>query len=491
MKTKNFLVLLLAILLFENVSTAQIKFRKVIGSSGYDYGVCAQQTLDSGYIVLGSTSSFGGGNTDIYLVKTDSLGIPQGHQMIGGINIDRGTCVKQTTDKGFIISGYTNSFGAGGYDFYLIKVDSTYNVTWTKTYGGTNWDFANCVEQTNDGGYIVCGETYSYGNGDEDYYIVKTNSLGDTVWTKTYGGLYQDVAKSIIQTSDGNYLVTGTSKSLGDIDGDFFTIKLNTSGDSLWSNRFGGASADFGNDVIESMFGGYLLTGETKSFGAGNAYGVLVKISSLGITDSMKTLGGTLDDSFYSVVEDADGKVAMLGTSKSFGDSGGNGDLIFYTLKSDWSYYGLTTFGGLKKDEGFSVAPTFDNAFIICGTTKSFSTTSIEDIYLIKTDTLCLATIAENTILTEIEDVDNSLNGKLNVFPNPANQTATIDVSFFEDSFTIEVTNVMGETIHLECVKKGSETTYSLPLDLYSNGIYLLKVSDKSRVETQKIIIVH
>ena len=491
MKNKHFLLLLIALISFGNLLNAQIKFRKVIGNIGYDYGVSAQQTIDSGYAVVGSTSSFGAGSTDIYMVKTDSLGVPKRQQTFGGINIDRGTCVKQTADSGYVVLGYTNSYGAGGYDVYMIKLDKFYNTSWTKTYGGTNWDFGNCVEQTLDGGYIICGETYSFGNGDEDYYIIKTDSAGDTTWTKTFGGPEQDIAKSIIQTSDGNYLVTGTSKSNGDIDGDFYTLKLNQiNGDSLWSSKYGGPAADFGNDVVESQFGGYLLTGESKNFGA-TSFGILMKISPLGVTDSILTLGGTQDDKFVSITEDANGKVSMAGTTKSYGDSGGNGDIVFYTLKSDWSYYGLTTFGDLERDEAFSLEPTADNAFIICGTSNSFNLATIDDIYLIKTDTLCLANVPEVIFFTSIPEsiVANEVN--FNIYPNPANNKINIDLSLFTGKTTIELFDILGKKVLDEIIEvKGTESII-IEAESLIEGIYTIRLSDNISVKTQKIVIQH
>nr|MDQ3047823.1 hypothetical protein [Bacteroidota bacterium] len=200
-----------------NICLSQtVKFRKVIGSNGYDYGMSAVQMFNKGYITAGSTTSFGSGNTDIYIVKTDSLGLPYDDAYFGGINIDRANCIRQTADSGFVILGYTNSLGAGGYDIYLIKTDEFLNIQWSKTYGGADWDFGNCIEQTTDGGYIICGSTYSYGAGDQDYFMIKTNASGVGLWSRTFGGAKQDEAKSVIQTSDGGYAITGFSKSMGD-----------------------------------------------------------------------------------------------------------------------------------------------------------------------------------------------------------------------------------------------------------------------------------
>lgn len=491
MNNKHFLLLLISVISFGDFINAQIKFRKVIGNTGYDNGVSAQQTIDSGYVVLGSTSSFGAGSTDIYLVKTDSLGTPTWHQTFGGINIDRGTSVKQTADSGYVICGYTNSFGAGGYDVYLIKIDKFWTITWAKTYGGTNWDFGNCVEQTSDGGYIICGETYSFGNGDEDYYIIKTDMNGDTTWTKTFGGIEQDVAKSIIQTSDGNYLVTGTSKSNGDVDGDFYTLKLNQiTGDSLWSNKYGGVAADYSNDVVESQFGGYLLTGESKNFGA-TSVGILIKISPVGLLmGAPLTLGGSQDDKFVSITEDANGKISMVGTTKSYGDASGKGDIFFYTLKSDWTYYGLTTFGTTEKDDGFSVEPTNDNAFIICGTSNGFNM-GIDDIYLIKTDTLCLAAVAESNFFTSIPESIVAADSNFNIYPNPANDQINVDLSLFNGKTTVELFDLVGKKVFFEEMEVKGNQSIIFDSESLKQGIYMIRISDSISVKTQKIVIQH
>ncbi len=177
----KYICALLLCLPFAAQAQTPVKFRKVIGNTGYDDGYSVQQTHDKGYIIGGATSSFGSGSTDMYAVKTDSMGIPRMHQPLGGINIERGYSIKETTDHGYIFLGYTNSYGAGGYDFYLVKMDSALIPQWTKTYGGTDWDFGYSVKQTADGGYILCGSTFSYGKGDQDYYLVRTDAGGDTL----------------------------------------------------------------------------------------------------------------------------------------------------------------------------------------------------------------------------------------------------------------------------------------------------------------------
>jgi hypothetical protein len=481
---------IILVLLINSISIAigqSVKFRKVIGNSGYDYGVSAQQTFDKGYIVGGSTSSFGNGNSDIYLLKTDSLGIPKLQKMFGGINIDRGTCVKQTSDKGYVILGYTNSFGTGGYDVYLVKTDSLLDTLWTKTYGGTDWDFGNCVEQTTDGGYIICGGTYSYGKGDEDYYLIKTNMNGDTVWTKTFGGTHEDVAKSVIQTSDGGYILTGYSKSMGDTLGDFYTIKTNQFGDTTWTNKYGGIKADYANDILENRYGGYLIGGETKSFGAGDFDAIILKISSLGITDSSKTDGGPNYDGITSITERADGKIAATGISKSFGFVNGNGDMYFYVFNPDWSYFTSNTFGTYYSDWGYSIENTNDKGFILCGNTNGFNN-HLDDVYLVKTDSMGLSTPEGSESVSIVGILENKKSDRsIFIYPNPVKDLLKLAIQNSTGEVSIKIFNVVGEEIKSIA---GNSTLSINVLDI-PNGIYFIMITTKDFSGSQKLIIQH
>ncbi len=470
---------------------SQIKFRKKIGGNGYDYGMSAIQIEEKGYIICGSTSSYGYGNSDIFIVKTDSLGTPGVHTTFGGINIDRGTCIRKTTDNGYIISGYTNSFSTGGYDVYVIKVDSLLNQQWAKSLGGDDWDFANCVEQTSDGGFIICGSTYSFGNGNEDYYVVKTNSLGDTTWTKTYGGANQDVAKSVIETSDGGFLITGFTKSFGDVQGDIYSVKIDINGDTLWTNKIGGLQADSGFDVIESSAGYYIVCGETKSIGAGDADGVIYRISYSGVTGINYTFGGASFDSFQSITEKANGHIAMTGKTTSFGFANGNGEVLIVALKQDWSFVNATTFGGYEKEDAFSVEPTEDNAYIICGQTND-TYNVLEDIYLIKTDSTAASTTIDVSNPTTIFE-NTTKTATIKLYPNPANSQIIIDLKDIKEDATIVITNSIGQVVKRATLSGMNNSTVVVPTSTLASGIYFLSVyaTGYRIIGTEKVSIQH
>ena len=174
--------------------------------------------------------------------------------------------IRQTSDSGFVYAAATNSFGAGNNDVYLVKTNSTGNIMWSKTYGGTGNDYAYAVEKTNDGGFIIAGNTSSFGAGSNDIYIIRTNSSGDTIWTKTYGGSNNDGIgsdNSIQRTSDGNYIFVGSTKSFGQGDFDIYLVKINDLGDTLWTRTFGNSSSNTGNSVKQTSDGGYIIAGTT------------------------------------------------------------------------------------------------------------------------------------------------------------------------------------------------------------------------------------
>jgi hypothetical protein len=174
------------------------------------------------------TLSFGAGYYDIFLIKTDASGNIIWAKTYGGTGRDGALSVQQTSDGGYIVAGWTDSFGADSFDVFLIKTDANGNIIWAKTYGGTGEDYAFSVQQTSEGGYIVAGYTTSFGAGYSDAFLVKTDANGNIIWAKTYGGISYDLASSVQQTSDGGYIVAGWTLSFGA--GDIFLIKTDANG---------------------------------------------------------------------------------------------------------------------------------------------------------------------------------------------------------------------------------------------------------------------
>jgi hypothetical protein len=373
-------------LLFFSTTWAQIKFQRTYGGSGHDEGRSVKQTWDGGYIIAGTTSSFGAGATDVYLLKVDSLGNVQWQKTFGGNNIDRGYSLDITSDSGFVICGYTNSFGFGGYDIYLIRTDQNGDTLWTKTYGGTDWDFGFSVQQTLDGGFILAGGTYSYGNGDEDVFVVKTNAAGDTLWTKAYGGNSQDEAAEVIETSDSVFVALGISVDATNTNEDIYLLKMSQEGDTVWTKKYGGAGKDFGKSIKESLTHQYEIVGYTNSSTAGDYNELSMQTDTSGNVVGAWDFGGPNNEIMNYVAICSSGWFASCGR---FDGSGGGGfDMRFTKLQPDgWAPGPWPTFGGLNYDEAFHVEETSDHGFIIVGVTQSFVNFT-DRIFLVKLDSV-------------------------------------------------------------------------------------------------------
>jgi hypothetical protein len=305
---------------------------RTFGGTSSDYAYSVQQTADGGYIIAGVTVSSDTDRIDIYVLKTDNDGDTSWTRTYGGNERDNGYSVQQTADSGYIIAGHTRSFGAGGYDFYLLKINKNGDTLWTRTYGGSGADHAFSVQQTIDGGYIIAGTTSSFGAGSWDVYLVKTDNIGDTIWTRTYGGSGQDHAYSIQHTSDGGYIVTGTTSSYGDGRGAIYLLRIDANGDTLWTRTYGGSEIDESYSVRQTSDGGYIIAGVTSSYGAGSWDNYLVRTDNNGDTLWTRTYGSSKSDKGYlvSVQQTTDGGFIIAGSTYSFGPSG----LDFYLVKT-------------------------------------------------------------------------------------------------------------------------------------------------------------
>ncbi|MFZ8835380.1 MAG: hypothetical protein ACO2O5_14485, partial [Candidatus Caldipriscus sp.] len=221
-------------------SAYAVTFAKTYGGTSGDYASSVQRTSDGGYIVASYTLSFGAGG-DILLIKTDENGNIIWAKTYGGTNEDRAYSVQQTSGGGYIVAGYTGSFGASVNDILLIKMDADGNVEWAKIYGGTYNERAYSVQQTSGGGYIVAGYTNSFDESYESYddiFLIKTDANGNVQWAKTYGGTNWDEARSVQQTSDGGYIVAGHTGSIF-ADYDILLIKTDADGNVEWAKTYG------------------------------------------------------------------------------------------------------------------------------------------------------------------------------------------------------------------------------------------------------------
>jgi uncharacterized delta-60 repeat protein len=297
------------------------------GGGSNDSARAVQQTSDGGYILAGSTDSYGAGMSDAWLIKTDADGNKVWDNTFGGTLNDEAYAVQQTSDGGYILAGTTESYGAGVIDAWLIKTDADGNKDWDYTFGGSNNDYAKGVRQTSDGGYIIAGSTYSYGAGMSDAWLIRTDTDGSKIWDYTFGGEYTDDACAVQQTSDGGYILAG---SIGDASGysDIWLIKADADGNKVWDYAFGGVFNESAQSVHQTSDNGYVMAGQTATYGAGGYDAWVVKTDENGNKDWEYTIGGVNWDYATAVKQTSDGKYVIAGYTDSYGAGGGDAWVI-------------------------------------------------------------------------------------------------------------------------------------------------------------------
>ncbi len=289
------------------------------------YGASARQTSDGGYVFVASAESSGTRPAGIWFIKTDANGETLWTRTYAG---EYGpSMVEQTADGGYVISGNTSYFSPGGADVLLIKSDSNGGLMWTSTWGGAGDDVGNSVQQTADGGYIIAANTMSFGAGSQDVWLIKTDSMGDTLWTRTFGGDSFEYAGSANQTPDGGYIVVGATTTPSDSPA-VYLIKTDASGDTLWTRTFAGRGWTAGQSGALTRDGGYVIVGFCGS-GLPDVY--LAKTDSNGDTLWTRSFGGSDFDLGLRVQQTADSGYVIVGETYSFGA----GEADFYLIKTD------------------------------------------------------------------------------------------------------------------------------------------------------------
>jgi hypothetical protein len=367
LSARGFALLLAAHCAWLGLCFTQTTFERTY--SGYE-GQAVQQTSDGGYIIAGRAPSYDASTSNAYLVKTNPSGDTIWTKRYGRGRWDGGYSVKQTSDGGYIITGTTVSFEASGSNVFLFKTNASGDTLWTRVYGGPYDDWGYSVQQTSDGGYIVAGYTSSsqdyYKN---DAYLIKTNASGDTIWTRTYGGADIDQAYSVGLTSDGGYIVAGSTRSYDAGREHVYLVRTNATGDTLWTRVYAEGA---GRCVEQTSDGGYIIAG----------YPSLVKTDSIGVLLWQRAYPSFVGSEHAFVHQTpSDGGYILVG-SKYEWPTGTDLRLVKADAQGDTLW--TRTYGGPDYEDGNSVQQTSDGGYIIAGTTYSNSAASSE-VYLIKT----------------------------------------------------------------------------------------------------------
>ncbi|MCK5035650.1 MAG: T9SS type A sorting domain-containing protein [Candidatus Sabulitectum sp.] len=408
-----------------------LEWEKTFGGSGYDFGEDAQRTLDGGLIITGWTHSFGAADGDLWLLKLDSLGGQEWSSIFGCDSVDRGFSVCQSPDGGFAATGVTTG-SAGDPELYIVKVNEYGSLEWEQSYGGTDSDIGFSIEPTTDDGFIITGSTYME-ETDADLWLIKTDSFGEIVWEETFGDSLEEVGYSVSQTSDGGFIVTGYTLSYA-TGADIFLLKTDNMGSVDWTSSFGDSDWDRGDDVIQTIDGGFVLTGST-------------------------TLPGASID--ISVV-------------KTFSDGG-----------LDWQM----TVGDADHDEyGYSILQLPDGGFIIGGDSRSFSTGD---------HNMFLARLAPPEGIADDDDPESNDLFLHSIAPNPSFQTVEISFFLPVSAHTdISVLDLSGRVI--SCIQQGVMPAGENCTDWngcsqsgfpVSGGVYLIRIESMGQIVTGRLVV--
>ncbi len=443
------------------------------------------QTADGGYVLAGYTQSFGAGYYDMWLVKIDADGDSLWSRTFGGEDLDKCYSVIQTADGGYALAGITHSFGAGDYDMWLVKTDADGDSLWSRTFGGRSADKCYSVIQTVDGDYALAGITGSFGAGWHDIWLVKTNVDGDSLWSRTFGGSEGDWCESIIQTEDGGNVLAGNTLSFGAGNYDMWLVKTDVDGDSLWSQTFGGREWDMCYSVIQTTDGGYVIAGGTRSFGAGCIDMWLIRTDAVGDSLWSRTFGGGKDEKFHSIIQTLDGDYTLAGNTRSFG--AGGEDMYLVKTDADGDSLWSRTFGGEDSDWCNSIIQTTDGGYALGGGTYSFGG-GWKDMWLVKTGPDPVSVPPESFI-----PLLPSSFVLYPAYPNPFNSTLHVDYSLpMTTDVELNVYDLWGRSV-AELVSGRAQAgfhTATFDGSSLASGVYVLNYLAAGHTSRMKVVLV-
>ncbi|HJP04366.1 MAG: hypothetical protein CL799_12035 [Chromatiales bacterium] len=311
----------------------QLLWEKSFGGPAIDRGRAIVETPDHGLVIAGATESKGAGEFDVLVIKVDAEGKLVWDRHFGGSATDWASALTVTSDGGVALGAYTQDESGGPYDFWVIKLNGDGDLLWQRRYGGAETDWSNAITETADKGLVVVGHTESKGAGGADYWVLKLDASGEPLWDRTFGGEKTDYASAVTATRDGGVVVGGMTLSAGAGGFDIRILKLDSSGNVIWDQTLGGTSEDWVRAVVETRDGGYALAGYTMSQGAGLNDVWLVKLSDNGTLLWERTYGREANEWARALVELPDGGLALAGDTYSTG--AGASDVLVLKISED------------------------------------------------------------------------------------------------------------------------------------------------------------
>jgi hypothetical protein len=368
-----------AIAAAQNGPTAE--WTKTYGQSGDDWAQTVLMVRD-GYIIAGSTESMGFGHSDFLLIKTDAAGNTLWSRTYGSADVEVLGEAALTSDSGFILAGFTGKFGDSLLTHaYLVRTDSKGDTLWTRVLERDSGTVVEDVISLSDGGFALTGRANTFGQG-HNMYLWKTDAKGNLLWTKNFGGKAWDDGEAVQETKDGGFVVAGRTASYGEGMFDVYVVRTNASGDTLWTRTVGGHKNERAYDLVQTASGDLVIAGETESFTHGGRDVYLIRMTANGDTVWTRAVGGAKDEAAKAVTMTADSGIAVAGYTFSFGA----GDADMYLVKADGTGNVRWTqaYGGPEWDAAESLQELPDHGYILAGATRSSGKGAL-DFYVVRT----------------------------------------------------------------------------------------------------------
>ncbi|MBS1736280.1 MAG: T9SS type A sorting domain-containing protein [Bacteroidetes bacterium] len=525
-------------------ATGNKLWQKTLGGSNNDFANAVHQTSDGGYIVAGYTFSNDGdvsGNhnpdSDGWVVKLNASGNLIWQKALGGVGGDFITDIHQTSDGGYIAGGYSASNNGdasgnnGSFDFWIVKLDPSGNISWHKMVGSGQNDRANAIQQTSDGGYIVAGSVASNINGQHDCQVVKLDASGNIMWQKTQGGTGDEYYNAVQQTTDGGYILAGiTGSNNGDVSGnhgidDFWIVKLNSSGNIIWQKTLGGSDYDWAYAIQQTSDGGYVALGMSNSTDGdvannhGSADFWVAKLDVTGNLAWQKSIGGSDAEYGYSIRQTSDDGFIIAGyTNSSDGDvnsNQGNGDLWVVKLGAAGTLsLNFISFSAVASDNDVLLNWSTENEvntnlFEVEFSTDGTHFTKIGNVQSANTSgrhqyNFTHHQVPAGMLFYRLKQIDmdgkykysvitsvvfNKINAGFIAYPSPANNEVNILINtMLQHNARVKLFSVKGQL--LMTVQLKNRLT-NISTQNIANGTYILSVENGSVTQTQKIIVQH
>ncbi|MCE3259722.1 MAG: lipoprotein [Bacteroidetes bacterium] len=462
------LLLLLAVFNLPLTNSAQVTFEKTYPTTYDKTSRDVLPTSDGGYILVGMTNNSNITDCDLLIMKTDAMGNQLWAKTYGGAKPDYAYGMVETTDGNYFVTGYSQSFGGGDYDIYLIKFDPNGDKIFEKTFGSWGNEEAREIIKTSDGNYVIVGTSNSF-SSTQDMVLIKIDNSGTAIWTKTYGGSDKEYGNSVKQCSDGGYIIGGQTFTWGQ-NGDTYVVRTNATGDTLWTKYYGSPLSDEAGSILSNSDGGFTFA--IRDSTASNDIDVrVINVNSTGTVNWNKNYGASLKDTPKTLCATSDGGYLVGAISRSFGWI--NPDMWLLKMNSAGDTTWSRHFGSSDHEHCHMAKQMTDGSYLAAGHARSWGPG--QKVYFLKLNSSGVVSVNEQFASTT----------EVNIYPNPSLNSSVYFRLRDNQNSNVTICNSLGQRIYSGTIGNGE----MVDLSRHSAGIYLVTLETGKEKVVRKLVL--